>query len=384
MKEEKALKIIFTGGGSGGHIMPALAMIDNLTDYCIKNNIPLNLIYFGSKNGIEKKIIEKKGIVFKSISTGKLRRYFSFKNLRDLFFILWGIVQSIFLIKKIKPQLIISTGGFVSVPPVIGAKVNGIPAIIHEQTINAGLANKISGKFADTIAITFEESRKYFPQHKTILTGIPLRQDIFTGDREKAMAQFNFDNKLPVIYFTGGGLGCHLLNEVALDILPQLLTKTNVIYQTGKAMDNLDYKKMLQLKETLPQNEKIRFKVYDFIEDELPQILAMADLAISRSGAGTVNELTALKIPAIYIPLAIATQNEQYLNALWAVSMNGAIIIEEKNLTKEILYATILDILFTEKLSQMKKALTEKNFSLGNENMLELIKKSIKLNSKKR
>lgn len=370
---KKKFKFIFTGGGSGGHTMPALAMIQALKDYSKNKNIECPILYIGSNNGVEKELAKNYNIKYQSISTGKLRRYLSINNFFDIFRIIKGIYQSKKIIRDFTPDILISTGGFVSVPPVIAAKQLKVPIIIHEQTINAGLANKIASKFANIIALTFNEGKKYFPKKNTVLTGIPLRKELFEGNKKEALKKFNLNKNLPVVYFTGGGLGCHILNTTAIKILPQLLEKTNVIFQTGKALNKKDFLEMKKFKESLGNNKKNRLLVFDFINNELPDIYAATDLAIARSGAGTVNELMALNIPAIFIPLAIATKNEQLKNAKFVEKINGSIIIEEKFLNPEILLKKINDILFTNKIKKMKENLKKITLQDGAKNMIKLI-----------
>ena len=235
------------------------------------------------------------------------------------------------------------------------------------------MANKIASRFADKIALTFNESKKYFLNKDTILTGLPIRKELFNGNRKEAFKKFKFDTKLPVIYFTGGGLGCHILNLTAIKILPELLEKSNVIFQTGKGLNSQDFLEMKKFKELLDNNKKKRLFIFDFIKDELADIYALADLAVARSGAGTVNELMALNIPAIFIPLAIATKNEQLRNARYVEKIGGSIIIEEKDLNPVILLKNINDILFTVRINKMRHSLKEHSIQNGTKNMINLI-----------
>ncbi len=370
---KKKYKFIFTGGGSGGHTMPALAMIQELKDYSKNKKIECSILYIGSNNGVENELAKNYNIKYQSISTGKLRRYLSIKNFFDVFKIIKGISQSKKIIKNFAPDILISTGGFVSVPPVIAAKKQNVPIIIHEQTINAGLANKIASKFANIIALTFEEGKKYFPKKNTVLTGIPLRKKLFKGSKKEALKKLKLNKSLPVIYFTGGGLGCHILNTTAIKILPKLLEKANVVFQTGKALNKKDFFEMKKFRESLNIKKKNRLIIFNFINNELPDIYALADLVIARSGAGTVNELMALNIPAIFIPLAIATKNEQLKNAKFVEKINGGIIIEEKKLSPELLLKKINEILFTDKIKRMKENLKKQKLQDGAKNMINLI-----------
>jgi len=376
----KEYKIIITGGGSGGHTMPAVAVIETLEEYFKKINKKYIILYIGSHNGIERNIAQKFNINYKSISTGKFRRYFSLKNIIDIFNVINGYFKSLRIIKKFCPDLLFSTGGFVSVPPVIAAKRLKIPVIIHEQTIDAGLANKIASKFADKVCITFHESKRYFPDNKTVITGIPLRKLIFNGSKERAYKRFGFDKKLPVVYFTGGGLGCHILNQIAINIIGELSKKCNIIYQTGRSENNNDYDEMINMFNLLNTKYKNRVKIFDFIHEELPDVFSITDLAVARSGAGTVNEFLALKIPAIFIPLAIATNDEQYKNAEIIQKLGGAVIIRENDLNEKLLLNTINEILFTKMINKMKINLKKAGFKNGSSNILDIIIKYLNIN----
>ena len=359
------MKIIMTGGGSGGHVMPALSLIDKLkTDN--------DILYVGSKNSIEQQQCERRNIEFRKIATGKLRRYLSLKNVTDIFRVIKGIFDAGRIIRKFRPNVIVSTGGFVSVPVVIAGHFHSVPILIHEQTIDAGLANKIAAKFATRIAVTFSESKKYFPAAKTVQTGIPLRDVIFTGSRDSAIANLGLNSTMRTIYFTGGGLGCHILNETALQILDTILDTHNVIYQTGNAMDGADYEAMVQFREGLSTDKQQRFKLYNFVNEEIADIFAAADMAVARSGAGTVCELSAMHIPAVFIPLAIATGNEQYKNAKSVSDIGGAVILEEKDLTADKLLSDILCV--SDKCETMRNALSLAENKNGSEMIIEIIK----------
>lgn len=370
---KKEMRIIVTGGGSGGHTMPALSMVETIKKYCKEQDMGFELLYIGSNEGIEKKLAQKEGLDYRGISTGKLRRYFSWQNFTDIFRIIAGFFQSLAIIRRFKPDLLFSTGGFVSVPPVVAARFLRKAVIIHEQTIDAGLANKLASKFADKVALTFEESKKYFPPKKVVVTGIPMRDKIFQGKKESAFERFGLNGDLPTIYFSGGGLGCHLLNVVSKEVIPQLLDKANIIFQTGHINEGADYLDMLKFREGLEESKKGSFVIYKFINDEIGDLFSVADLAIARSGAGTVNELIALKIPAIFVPLAIAANNEQLKNAKIMKSLGGAEIIEEKDLTAVTLMHFIKELLYEGKAVEMKKELQNIEDFQGNNSLLELI-----------
>ncbi len=308
--------IIFVGGGSGGHVMPALTLINKL-----KTNHSFTLYYIGGKKGIEREVIQKTGIPYLPISTGKLRRYLSLENFIDFFRVLLGIFQSILIMVRFsRKTLVFSTGGFVSVPVVIAAKLTLKKVYIHEQTSRVGLANKIASFFADKIFISFEESRKFFPEGKTIFSGYPLRDDCYN---------LNFPNldingislnniQKPILFVTGGGNGSYLMNELVKNNLETLKVKYFIIHQVGKNFEQ--------------QFKQFRDKNYfsaAFFDKEMIPLFKKAKVVISRAGAGTVCELLALRKKSIFIPLKIAQKNEQFYNAIEAQKKLGSFILTE-------------------------------------------------------
>ena len=316
--------IIMTGGGSAGHVTPNLALIPKLKEkgYKIK--------YIGSKNGIEKKIIEEENIPYYAISTGKLRRYFDFKNFTDPIKVVKGIIEAKKIIKKEKPCLIFSKGGFVSVPVVIGAYLNKVPVVAHESDITPGLANKISSRYCRKICVTFPETLKHIKDNKGVLTGTPIRNELLQGSRLKGLNICGFKNEKPVLMIIGGSLGSKIINETVRHILEELLKDYNVIHICGKG--NLD-------------NNLINIEGYqqfDYVKDELKHLLAASDYVISRAGANTIFELLALKKPNILIPLsAKASRGDQILNASSFEKNGFSIVVQEDDLNSEILLEKI-------------------------------------------
>lgn len=324
--------IIFCGGGSGGHVIPAVTIIR-----AIKEKDPECTIFaLGSEYGIEAELFLAEKVNFKNISTGKLRRYLSFQNIIDIFKVMLGIFQSfIFLFKfKGKDSLVFSTGGFVSVPVVVAAFFQGKRIYIHEQTSRVGLANKICSIFADKILITFESSKDLFPKDKTKLLGYPLRKEILSTPPLLKVGDINLEKvKKPILFITGGGNGSLLLNEALLNIKDKLEEDFFIIHQSGK-----------KFVEKLRSLESESYKVFDFIGEEMVSLLAYSDVVISRAGAGTVVELMALGRPSIFIPLKIAQKNEQFWNAKEAEKRLGSIVIEEDQLSSDILIKSIREI----------------------------------------
>ncbi len=308
--------IIFVGGGSGGHVMPAITLINKL-----KEDKTISLYYIGGIKGIERELINKAGIYYFPISTGKLRRYLSLENFLDFFRFLFGIFQSFFILLRFpRNTLVFSTGGFVSVPVVIAAKLTLKKVFIHEQTSRVGLANKISSFFADKIFISFEESKKFFPEKKTVLTGYPLRDECFS----LTFPNIEINNvpldsiKRPILFVTGGGNGSHLINDVIKDNLKELKEKYFIIHQVGKTYED-------QFKKYHDEN----YFSCAFLDKEIIPVYKKAKVVISRSGAGTVCELLALKKKSIFVPLKIAQKNEQFYNAVEAQKKLGSFILTE-------------------------------------------------------
>lgn len=321
--------IIFTGGGSGGHVMPALTLIESL----VKNN-QYKIEYIGSHEGIEKSLVTARGISYTSITTGKLRRYLSFENLKDLFKVVKGIFESLFILVSYNRQntLVFSTGGFVSVPVVIAAKLTGKPVYIHEQTSQVGLANKIASFFAEKVFISFDVSKNFFPKHKTFLSGYPLREECFNSNvKSESFENIKFSElEKPLLFVTGGGNGSKLINDLIKSNLESLKRKYFIIHQVGK--NYIDEYSKLKSNDYIP---------LAFINSGMIDLYKSAEAIISRAGAGTVCELIALNKPSILIPLKIAQKNEQFHNAKEAEKKINSVVIEEKdleglNLTEEL------------------------------------------------
>lgn len=308
--------IIFSGGGSGGHLMTALTLIDEL-----KKSNNYNLHYIGSGHDIEKELLSRAQIPYYEILTGKLRRYFSVQNFIDLFKVIIGILQSMLILLKFskKDTLIFSTGGFVAVPVVISGFLTGKKIFIHEQTSRIGLANKISSFFATKIFVSFEESQKFFPKKKTFLTGIPLRDECYTKQINSINLEGININKIarPIIFVTGGGNGAALINQLIMNHLEEIQKKYFIIHQVGRNFIG-EYLKL--------KNEN--YLPISFATDII-DLFKISKVVISRAGAGTVWELMALNKKSIFIPLKIAQKNEQFHNALEAQKKLGSIIITE-------------------------------------------------------
>lgn len=319
-------KIILTGGGTAGHVTPNLALLPALKE------AGYEILYIGSYNGIEKKLIENAGIPYEGISSGKLRRYFDIKNFSDPLRVLKGCSEARRIMKKFKPDVVFSKGGFVSVPVVLAAKHYKIPAIIHESDMTPGLANKICIPSAKKVCCNFPETLEYLPDDKAVLTGSPIRQELLHGDRLAGLKYTHLSSNLPVILVIGGSLGSVTVNQAVRSILPQLLTDYQVIHICGKG--NVD--------ESLIGTSG--YVQYEYVDSPLKHLFAASDLIISRAGANSICEILALRKPNILIPLsAAASRGDQILNAKSFEKQGFSSVLEEETLTEETLYQTITD-----------------------------------------
>ncbi len=319
-------KIVLTGGGTAGHVTPNIALLPKLRE------LSFDISYIGSYQGIEKDLIEATGVPYYGISSGKLRRYLDLKNLSDPFKVIKGLGQSIRLLKKLKPDIVFSKGGFVSVPVVLAAKFRHIPVIIHESDITPGLANKIAMPAARKICCNFPETLKYLPEDKAILTGSPIRQELLSGDASAAKKYCHFTADKPVLLVIGGSTGSKVINDAIRSQLPILLKDFQIIHLCGKG--NLD--------NSLAGTEG--YAQFEYISQQLKDMFALADIVVSRAGANAICELLALRKPNILIPLsAAASRGDQILNAKSFKKQGFSYVIEEENLTKE----TLLDAIKT-------------------------------------
>ena len=320
-------RIILTGGGTAGHVTPNIALLPRLRE------LQYDIHYIGSYTGIEKELIEKQQIPYHGISSGKLRRYFSLKNFTDPFRVLKGFSEANHLIKTLKPDVIFSKGGFVSVPVVIAGKRNHVPVIIHESDMTPGLANRISIPSAYRVCCNFPETLKALPEDKAVLTGSPIRQELMTGDPEKARAFCGFMDEKPVILVVGGSLGATAVNQAVRAILPELLKDFQVIHLCGKG----------KLDTSL--NNLEGYVQFEYIQDELRHLFALSDIVISRAGANAICELLALQKPNLLIPLsASASRGDQILNARSFERQGFSKVLEEETLTNELLLDTVHEL----------------------------------------
>lgn len=320
-------RIILTGGGTAGHVTPNIALIPELQ----KRGYEIH--YIGSKDGIETKLMADFDIPYYGISSGKLRRYFDIKNFTDPVRILKGYTEAAKIIKKIKPDIVFSKGGFVTVPVVLAAKRKKVPCVLHESDLSPGLANKLCIPSATAICANFPETLSHLPEEKAYLTGSPIRKELFSGNRLKGLDFCGFHSNKPIILVIGGSLGSVRVNEAVRDILPELLERYQVIHLCGK--DKID--------EEL--RDKEGYVQFEYIQKELCDLLDAADLVISRAGANAICELLALHKPNILIPLSLeASRGDQILNAESFEKQGFSFVIREEELTGEKLLQAVNDV----------------------------------------
>lgn len=311
-------KIVLTGGGTAGHVTPNIALLPELK----KQGYEVH--YIGSYEGIESKLIPELDVPYYGIASGKLRRYIDLKNISDPFKVVKGLHQARVLLKQIKPDVVFSKGGFVAVPVVVAAKSRGIPCVIHESDMTPGLANKICIPCASRVCTNFPETIKHLPAEKAVLTGSPIREELFHGRKEKGLSFCGFDSNRPVILIIGGSLGAAAVNTAVRNILPALLKEFQIIHLCGK--DKID----TSLKGTKG------YVQFEYIKEELSDLMAAADIMISRAGANAICEILALRKPNILIPLsAQASRGDQILNAASFEKAGYSIVIREDDVTDD-------------------------------------------------
>ena len=320
-------KIVLTGGGTAGHVTPNIALLPRLKEEGFE------VLYIGSINGIERELITKEGIEYRPISSGKLRRYFDLKNFTDPFRVVKGLLQAKSIMKRYKPDIVFSKGGFVAVPVTMAAKSLKIPVIAHESDMTPGLANKLSAPFATKICCNFPETLKYLPEGKGVLSGSPIREEILKGDRTEGLKLLGFNGEKPVLLIIGGSLGAQHINEAVRRVLDKLLDAFDIVHICGKG--NVD--------ESL--SSRAGYRQFEYVSAELKHFFAAADIFISRAGANAICELLALKKPNLLIPLPKgASRGDQLLNADSFEKQGFSMVLREENMDDETLTGAVNEL----------------------------------------
>jgi UDP-N-acetylglucosamine--N-acetylmuramyl-(pentapeptide) pyrophosphoryl-undecaprenol N-acetylglucosamine transferase len=332
--------VLITGGGTGGHTSPGLAVAALLRVQGVSH------AWIGSHDGVEARRAAEEGIPYHAIPTGKLRRYWAWRNVTDLAInVPAGVLRAGALLRRLRPRVVLATGGFVALPVVLAATVARVPVVVHEQTAVPGLANRIAARRARRIAVTFAESARHFPAARVVVTGNPLRPDLRAGSRADAVARFGLDPALPLVYVTGGALGAHAINRAVGEIVAGLLAQAQVIHQCGDNPSTGDHAWLQARREALPAALARRYTVQPWVGAELAGIYATAALVVARSGAGTVNECCQLGLPALYIPMPGASGDEQTANARLVAHAGGCAIAPQASLTPAHLLERIRGLL---------------------------------------
>lgn len=345
MERTSPIRMVIAGGGTGGHVLPAVAVLEAFAEI----GQAVEPLWIGSATGVEVEAAAGANVPFRAIQTGKLRRYIDPRTPVDLGRIPAGFIQARRILGTHRPDVVFSTGGFVSVPTVLAA-ARRFPILTHEQTAILGLATRINLRVASAVAVSYEVTAALARRHHrhVVHTGNPVRSSLRTGDWERGLARFRFEPGLPVLYVTGGARGASPLNRLVLELLPGLLATCQVVHQAGPASANGDVEMLRQAAEKWPEALRGRYHVTEFVRDELPDVYAAADLVLGRAGAGTVAELAFLGKPAILIPLPGTGGDEQTRNASILADAGGALMLPEAAATPETLGGLLTGLLLDE------------------------------------
>jgi UDP-N-acetylglucosamine--N-acetylmuramyl-(pentapeptide) pyrophosphoryl-undecaprenol N-acetylglucosamine transferase len=332
------LRIVLAGGGTGGHTSAGLAIAAGLR---ARLGDAVDLAWIGSFAGLEATRVPAAGIAYHAIATGKLRRSLALRNLTDLGVrVPAGLVQAWRLLGRLRPDVVVATGGFVAVPTALAAAARRRPLLVHEQVVVPGLANRLIARGADRVAVTFAAAAAAFPADKVVVTGNPVRPELLAGDRARGFAGFDLDPAVPLVYVTGGAQGSHRINRVVGEALPPLLAVGQLVHQCGENVHD-DPGWLARRAEALPPASRIRYRVVPFVTDALADVYAAASLVVGRAGAGTVTELAALGLPSVLIPLPGARGDEQTANARILADAGAAVLLPERDLTAERLVQVV-------------------------------------------
>ncbi|MFA6973130.1 MAG: undecaprenyldiphospho-muramoylpentapeptide beta-N-acetylglucosaminyltransferase [Parcubacteria group bacterium] len=340
------MKIVLTGGGTGGHIIPLITVAKKIQENAGVSG-EVEFLFIGPKGKLEDDLMAGAGIPTKGVLVGKMRRYFSFHHFLDPFKVLIGIIQSLWHLLVFMPDAIFSKGGYASVPVVLVGWLYRIPILIHESDSIPGMTNDVLGKLSTRVAVSYPEAEKDFAATQVVLTGNPLRADINQGDAATGRAKFSFTDSKKIIYITGGSQGARNINDKIINILPELLHKYQIIHQTGR--NNYD-EVVHRAAEMGIKAGREGYVPIAFAGEELKDIYAMADLIISRGSANTISEIAANAKPAILVPLINSANDHQKMNAYSIARTGGCIVLEENNLGENLLLGKIEEIMNSEEL----------------------------------
>ena len=341
------MKIAFTGGGTGGHFYPIIAIAEALQDLVREEHLIEPKLYFLAPHPFDERALFENGIVYVRVPAGKVRRYASIQNVTDAFVTLTGIVTAVMALYRLYPDVIVSKGGYGSVPVVLAARLLRIPIIIHESDAMPGRANLFAAKFAKKIAISFESAAHYFPkevQEKIARTGIPVRKALMRVESEGARQYLGLEQGIPTILILGGSQGAMKINETVLSALPELVSDMNIIHQTGrKNIQSVEGVSKIIL-EKVPHAE--RYHPIDYLDQvSMQRAASIAGIIVSRVGANSIAEIALWKKPAMLIPIPESVSHDQRTNAYSYAQTGAAIVLEEENLSPHLFAAEVQRLL---------------------------------------
>lgn len=356
------MRILLTGGGTGGHLTPLIAVARELKKICQEKDVEQPKILYMGPNGFADELLNKESIETKIILTGKLRRYFSLETILDIVKLPLGLIQAIWHLFIFMPAAVFGKGGYGSVPSVLASRIYRIPVLLHESDTIPGLANKFLSKFANRIAISFASTEKFFPAKKTALTGNPIRKEITAGSTEEVKNSFGLSGNKPVIFIFGGSQGAQPINEIILATLPQLSEKYELVWQTG--VNN--YKQITAETQELLKSMPSICRIFGFMDEkQISNAFAASALVISRAGASNIFEIAACRKPSIIIPLPASASNHQKENAFEYARSGAAVVLEQANLTPNLFLGEISRLINNPELLQ-KMSACAKSFAKPN------------------
>ncbi len=351
------MKILFTGGGSGGHFYPIIAIAEEINQIAKENRLIGVELFYMSNSPYNEGLLFEHNITFKKNTAGKLRIYFSLMNIIDAFKTIWGTIVSLWTIFSIYPDVIFGKGGYASFPALLAGKILRIPVVIHESDSVPGRVNAWAGKFASRIALSYPDSAKFFPQGKTAYTGNPIRKDITHALSLGAYEYLKLEPGIPTLLVIGGSQGAQLINDTLIDALPRIIEKYQVIHQTGK--NNIEIVQKTADVVLLTSKYAHRYKPYAYLNNlELRMAAGASSLVVSRAGS-SLFEIASWEKPAIVIPITKSNGDHQRMNAYAYARTGAAVVLEEGNLSGNILYAEVDRIINNEKLSSEMIAATK-------------------------
>jgi len=338
------MRVLVSGGGTGGHVYPALAIATSL-----RTQYSAEILFLGSDDGLEKELVPAAGFRLATVKAGKLRRYVSLETITGVMRVPLGMFSAISIVRKFRPDVAFTSGGYVAVPAALASRVNGVPLLMHQQDVPPNLSNRLAAPLATRISVAFADSLPYFPARKTLLLGNPIRQamlDVRGTSPAAARAELGLDASLPLLLVTGGSQGARHLNQVVCQALPGLLANCQILQISGKEL----YSETRAQADGLlaDQNETLRqhYRLVPYLNAEMPLALQAADLVLCRSGASTLTELAALGKPSVLVPLAPAVGGPaQQENAAMFERKQAAIVISNDELKPELLVERVLNII---------------------------------------